>query len=84
MSPKLFGNICWTITDPEMAMPALVLGMQKEVTRWLIDEKILMDDLAAILRAYRLADNDSNIDILYMLKKVEDFAINHFLHLTPN
>lgn len=65
-------------------MPGLMLGMQKEVSGWLLDEKVLMDDLAVILKAYRLADTDDNTDVLIMLRKVEDFVISHFLHLTPN
>lgn len=86
MNPKLFGSICWCITDQEIAMPGFVLGMQKEVEGWLKDEKIMMDDLAAILRAYRLADVtcDQDSDNTIMLKKIETFAIEHFLHLSPN
>ena len=44
------------MNDEETTLNTFLNDMQKDVTGWIKQEKILMDDLPAVLRAYHLSN----------------------------
>lgn len=65
-------------------MPKFMNAMKDSMIKWLKEEKVLMDDLAAIMRAFKLANDVSVKDFDNILASIETFALKHFLHMTPN
>jgi len=58
------------------------MGDQLKV--WLKDQKVALDDVPHLLQAYELANEGEDANVNRALKALEDYALKHFLSLTPN